>query len=120
MHSPQQAVLITIAERINAGQSDGLEQFFSETFILHDPMTPDWPPGRDGARRMIAAFAALGPTIQLDAADMIEQGDKVAVRWRVRWVHDGAAREAAIVAIYRFENGLIAEDWGVSVRAAWP
>ncbi len=121
MHSPQQAVLASIAERINAGQSVGLEQLFSETFVLHDPTTPDWPSGRDGVRRMLAEFAALGPTLQLDAVDMIEQDDRVAVRWRVRWTgKDDDAQEAAIVAIYRFENGLIAEDWGVSVRAAWP
>lgn len=119
MLSPQQTVLATIAERLSAGRSEGLEQFFCETFELHDPRTPNWPPGRDGARRMIAEFAALGPTLQLDAVDMIEQEDRVAVRWRVRWTGNDA-QEAAIVAIYRFENGLIAEDWGVSVRAAWP
>jgi hypothetical protein len=33
---------------------------------------------------------------------------------------DGKPYERAIVAIYRFDNGRIAEDWGISVPALWP
>jgi hypothetical protein len=34
--------------------------------------------------------------------------------------HDGRPFEQSIMAIYRFEKGRIAEDWGISIRALWP
>jgi ketosteroid isomerase-like protein len=52
---------------------------------------------------------------------MIEEGDRVAVRWQVTATyHDGKPSERSIMAIYRFENGRIAEDWGIAIPALWP
>ena len=51
---------------------------------------------------------------------MIEEGDRVAVRWQVTAAYDGKPFEQSIMAIYRFENGRIAEDWGISFRTLWP
>src|SRR5215831_5817444 len=44
-------------------------------------------------------------------------GDRVAVRWQLTATHDGKPFEQSIMAIYRFEMGRIAEDWGVSPSA---
>lgn len=68
---------------------------------------------------MIAAFAAM-PELQLLVLDAIEEGDRVAVRWGASWAEAGQRREASIMAIYRFADDRIAEDWGVTVRAPWP
>ena len=47
---------------------------------------------------------------------MIEEGDRVAVRWQLTATYDdGKPYERSIMAIYRFENGRIAEDWGISI-----
>ena len=52
---------------------------------------------------------------------MIEEGDRVAVRWQVITTsYDGQPSERSIMAIYRFENGRIAEDWGLAIPALWP
>jgi ketosteroid isomerase-like protein len=52
---------------------------------------------------------------------MIEEGDRVAVRWQVTaTAHNGNPYEGSCVAIYRFENGRIAEDWGIVAPALWP
>jgi ketosteroid isomerase-like protein len=51
---------------------------------------------------------------------MIEEGDRVAVRWQLTATYEGGPFEQSIMAIYRFENGRIAEDWGISIRALWP
>ena len=51
---------------------------------------------------------------------MIEEGDRVAVRWQLTASYDGRPFEQSIMAIYRFENGRIAEDWGIASPALWP
>jgi len=114
--SAQKTVLETIAARVNAGRSDGLEELFTEDFLLHDPGSPNWPRGREGARMMMAAFKG----IELEPLEMVEQGDRVCVRWAFSGERDGSAISASCVAIYRFVDGLIAEDWGVVARAPWP
>jgi predicted SnoaL-like aldol condensation-catalyzing enzyme len=115
MPSPQKDLLKAIAERVNTGDVKGAEALFSDDFMLHDPNAPDWPRGREGARRMFAAFHG----IKIEPQDMIEEGDRVCVRWAFSGVRDGVPITASCVAIYRFENNLIAEDWGVTARAPW-
>jgi predicted SnoaL-like aldol condensation-catalyzing enzyme len=87
--------------------------------VYTTPSAADWPRGRDGARRMIAAFAAMAD-LKLEVLDAVEEGDRVAVRWQAAWTDSGERREASILAIYRFKDGLIAEDWGLSARVPWP
>jgi len=62
---------------------------------------------------MLASIRDLlpgGPRVE--ALDMVEEGDRVAARWRFSGTRDGAPRRLAI--------GRIAEDWGVAARADWP
>jgi ketosteroid isomerase-like protein len=56
----------------------------------------------------------------LEILDMVEEGDRVAVRWQLTATYDGKPFEQSIMAIYRFEGSRIAEDWGTSIRALWP
>jgi len=52
---------------------------------------------------------------------MIEEGDRVAVRCQLTATnYDGKPCERSIMAIYRFEDGRIAEDWGIACPALWP
>jgi hypothetical protein len=49
------------------------------------------------------------------------QRRRVAVRWQVTaTAHNGNPYEGSCVALYRFENGRIAEDWGIVASALWP
>ncbi len=116
MSSQQKAILQALANRANAGEIEGLEDFFTEEFVLHDPATPDWPTGKEGARTMMAAFAG----IRLDILDMVEEGDRVCVRWSFSGLRDGAKITASCMATYRFKDGRIAEDWGLTTRRPWP
>jgi predicted ester cyclase len=63
---------------------------------------------------MMNLFWALSPAIQFDAVDIVEDGDRVAVRWRLPATRNGEPLHSAIMAMYRFEGGRIAEDWGIS------
>jgi predicted SnoaL-like aldol condensation-catalyzing enzyme len=52
---------------------------------------------------------------------MIEEGDRVAVRWELTATEDDRKPyERSILAIYRFENQRIAEEWGIASPALWP
>ena len=68
---------------------------------------------------MRARFRTLTPPINLEILDMIEEGDRVAVRWQLTATHDGKLFEQSTLAIYRFEDGRIAEDRGISSHALW-
>jgi predicted ester cyclase len=60
------------------------------------------------------------PLIRLEILDMIEEGDRIAVRLQLTATYDSRPFEQSIMAIYRFEKGRIAGDWGISTRAIWP
>jgi len=112
-------VLRHVAAAVGERRAADAERHFADNFVLHDPNAPGWPRGRDGVRKMVQSFLDYAPDVKLDILDMVEEGERVAVRWRVTGTRDGVASFASIVAIYRFENGMIAEDWGTTARAPW-
>ena len=118
--SRQKALLLEIAEALNSGGARRIEDWFTENFRLHDPGFPDWPSGHRGASAVLAQTASLGPTTRLEALDMLEEGNRVAVRWRLSATPDGSVFDCAMLSLYRFENGRIAEDWGIFSRQRWP
>ena len=118
--SEQKAVLLRLARDLNEGRASDVQACFAKDFRLHDPSAPEWPRGHEGARKMLDAFLAFGSDLTIEICDMVEEDDKIAVRWRAAAKRDGNPVTGSIVAIYRFVGGLIAEDWGVAVRAPWP
>jgi predicted SnoaL-like aldol condensation-catalyzing enzyme len=93
-----------------------IADWFTEDFHLHDPNLPDWPTGHAGAAKMMDQFRALGGPIHFEAVEIIEDGDRAAVRWSLSATQDGQSLSSSIMAMYRFEGGRIAEDWGISVN----
>jgi ketosteroid isomerase-like protein len=118
--SQQKELLREMAAAHNSGAPDRITEWFTEDFRLHEPGAPALPAGHEGANRMRARFRTLTPPIKLEMLDMIEEGDRVAVRWQLTATYEGRPFEQSIIAIYRFENGRIAEDWGISTRTLWP
>jgi len=117
---PQQKELLReLAAAHNSGPPDRINDWFTEDFRLHEPGAAALPVGHEGASQMRARFRTLTPPLKLEILDMIEEGDRVAVRWQLTATYEGRPFEQSIMAIYRFENGRIAEDWGISTRALW-
>lgn len=104
-----------------------VDDVFSPHFVLHTARTVGWPQGREGARKMFTTMLHTAPDIHASVEDILAEGDKVAVRWTFQGTHAGEslvagsptnARFIAVaIAIYRFTNGQIEEDWGVD--ALW-
>jgi ketosteroid isomerase-like protein len=65
--------------------------------------------------------AGLKTPIKVEILDMVEEGDRVAMRWQLTATgYDGKPYERSTMAIYRFEDERIAEDWGIASPALWP
>jgi predicted SnoaL-like aldol condensation-catalyzing enzyme len=95
-----------------------VELYFTPDFELDDPGAGVQRSGHEGARAMIEAIAAIGEQIQLQILHMIEQDDYLAVRYLASW-QGAQPGSAAMLAFYRFVDGRIADDWGVSSRSPW-
>jgi ketosteroid isomerase-like protein len=113
-------LLREIAAAVNSGAPDRISDWFTEDFRLHEPSTPALPAGHAGASQMLARFGALAPPINLEILDMVEEGDRVAERGQLTAMYDGRPFEQSLMAIYRFEEVRIAEDWGFAIRELWP
>jgi ketosteroid isomerase-like protein len=118
--SRQTDLLRELAAARNSGGPDRIGEWFTEDFRLHEPGAAPLPQGHEGAKEMVARFRLLTAPISLEILDMIEEDDRVAVRWQLTATYDGKPFEQSIIAIYRFEDGRIAEDWGIAFRALWP
>jgi ketosteroid isomerase-like protein len=118
--SKQKEFLRRVAAAITANDVDHIEEWFTEDFALHDPAIDSCWRGHDGARRMLQTLKEVVPEARLDVLDMVEEGDRVAVRWLFTGVKAGEPVHMSVIAIYRFKEGRIAEDWGAGTKAMWP
>ncbi len=113
-------LLREIAAAINSHGAYRIADWFTEDFRLYEPSEPDWPTGHAGASRLLEKFRPLNPPVNLEMLDTVEEGDRVAVRWQLSATYNGAPVRRAMLAIYRFDEGRIAEDWGIPCRGDWP
>jgi steroid delta-isomerase-like uncharacterized protein len=93
----------------------------SPRFVSHD-----WPEGASGPqafRDYYSAIRSAVPDARYVVDDLIAEGDRVVVRWRLLGTHQGAFRGIAPtgraitlkgVAVYRLEDGKLMERWVVS------
>ena len=118
--SVQKRLLFDLAARLSAGDVDRVESWFSKDFRLHEPGVFSECTGHAGASLMLSRIKHSTPNVRVEVLDMVEEGDRVAVRWLFTATQEGTARQMSSVAIYRFTDGLISDDWGVVASAAWP
>jgi ketosteroid isomerase-like protein len=114
--SQKKELLREIAQVISGKGDYRIDEWFTEDFRLVEPTKPTWPRGYEGAHKLLDAFGTLTPPMQFVALDMVEEADRVAVRWQLSATYHGEPFHLASIAIYRFSEGRIAEDWGIPVR----
>jgi predicted ester cyclase len=75
---------------MNAGDAEHIAEWFTEDFKLHEPGVPlERVTGHEGARRMLHHLrTAILPETRFEILDMVEEGDRVAVRWLFSGVKD--------------------------------
>lgn len=104
----------------NQHRVDLVQEFFTEDVVQHIAGGPPVTPGPEGIKEGLTMSLAAFPDNQLTIDDEIAEGDKVVFRWSSTGTHQGElmgipptgkqiTRSGA--AIYRLDNGRIAEVW---------
>jgi len=95
------------------------DELVAEDFLNH-AAPPGRQRGREGLKDVIRMFDAAFPDFRYEVADVVAEGDRVAVRDVFRGTHEGdfmgipaTGNRVAIQAIhiYRLEGGRLAEHW---------
>jgi predicted ester cyclase len=84
-----------------------LDEIVGETHIFHNASAPKMGTGREAYRDVIKLYTGA-LDMQFNIEDMIEEGDRVVVRWTVRGRHDV---DLTGITIHRIAEGQIVESW---------
>jgi predicted ester cyclase len=129
---------MTVTDELAAANKALLRRFYKEVYVDWDMslvdavVSPrftshDWPDGGPTGprafRQYYAAIRAAVPDARYEVDDLIAEGDRVVVRWRLLGTHEGSfqgiaptgrAIELKGIAIYRVDGGKLMERWVVS------
>lgn len=119
-----------VLEQHTDGAVADLEEYVADDVVNHNPVSSDDVEigdthGIAAFRRHLEALTTAFPDLRIDVQDMLGEDDRVAVRFVLRGTHEGTlmgieptGREItlSVIAIYRFDDGKIAERWGEASR----
>ena len=117
MSASHEARIRRALDRLNQGDLEGYLTLYADDAVLHGY---GLPPGKDSIRAYYQGFLAAFPDAAIHVADVITDGDRVAVRYAMKATHRGAfldipatgrAIEVTGLTILRFEGDLVAERW---------
>jgi len=107
-------------EIFNKRNLDVAAEVFADDYVSHHNDPVGLPPGPEGVRQFVTATAEGFPDITITVEDIFAEGDMAGSRWLLKGTNTGSffgapptGKPAAWegVAITRFANGKIAEDW---------
>lgn len=114
-------------EELDNGNLDVVEELVSEDFIDHDPPPfPGLAEGRAGLKQAAEMFWNATPG-RHEIQEQLAEGDKVITRLRGIGKHEGELAgipasgnemDVKAIAIYRVQDGKIAEHWSAVDSAA--
>jgi predicted ester cyclase len=129
---------LQMSDEIAAANKGVVRRFYKEVFVhwnlalVDQVVSPqftshDWPEGSPTGpqtfRDFYSAIRSALPDARYEVDDLIAEGDKVVVRWRLLGTHKGDFRGIAPtgraialkgIAIYRVQGGKLMERWVVS------
>ena len=97
-------------EVVCPGGLDRMEEFYRPDF--HDHVNAMEFHGYDGARESVALYRRLFADLRFIVNKTVSEGDYVATHWTLTGTNRGRAVTLTGNTLSRFEDGLIAEDWG--------
>ena len=107
MHSKSyQEMALAFLQNMRAGDADAAKALVTANARHHNPY---FASGMDNLIAGAVAAATSAPDRSMDVQRIIDDGEYVVIHSRVR--HQPGDRGVAVVHIFRFENGLIAELW---------
>jgi predicted ester cyclase len=70
------------------GSLAAADDVLAKDLIEHNPL-PGQGAGREGHKQVVALFRSAFPDLQVTTEDVLEEGDRVALRWRADGTHRG-------------------------------
>lgn len=83
----------------------GVDEYISNSFLQHNPTTPDGPEGVKGLVQMLISQGV--PKQKIVFKHVVAEDDVVFLHSR----YEMAGKEWRFIDIYRIENGKLAEHW---------
>jgi steroid delta-isomerase-like uncharacterized protein len=109
-------------EAWNRGCDGIVDELFLPGHQYHDHFVGGYSPGPEGVRQHLALYREAFPDGWVTVEDMIDAGDKVAVRWLFTGTHSGPLRALPAtgrrvattgVHLFRFVGERVGETWAV-------
>lgn len=97
-------------EVVCPGGLDRMEEFYRPDF--HDHVNAMEFHGYEGARESVALYRRLFADLKFVVNKTVSEGDYVATHWTLTGTNRGRGVTLTGNTLSRFEDGLIAEDWG--------
>jgi steroid delta-isomerase-like uncharacterized protein len=103
----------------NQGNVESAEQFFADTYVHHDPASPQVR-DRDGLKQALRAFLAGCPDLHITTDALLAEGDTVTKRWTYHATHTGdlsglppTGKRITMsgLELFRLADGKIVESW---------
>ena len=104
----KQAVVDSYDRALNKRDIDGAVKYLSPNYRQHNPTVAD---GIDGWKAMVTYIKDSRPDFRIEIKRVLADGDFVVLH--VHMVRDADERGNAVVEIFRFADGKIAEHWDV-------
>jgi steroid delta-isomerase-like uncharacterized protein len=113
-----EAVIHQVLALIDERNLDEAFELYALDYIYHGPAGE--LRGRDGIRGLWEVFLTGFPDLHSTVLDIISEGDKVVLRWRIEGTHTGEFLGVApsdkkitldVTEIFRVENGQLVEAW---------
>jgi len=125
LHPPERSAQVALARAfaaaVNAHDLAAIGAFVSPAYVEHQGMAEPTV-GREAIRGAFEALFAAFPDYRLDLADVIVDGDQIAMRATQRGTQSGPlgpmpaagrSMEVLTIDIVRVEDGRFAEHWGL-------
>jgi predicted SnoaL-like aldol condensation-catalyzing enzyme len=100
-----------LVECWNTGKLEPIDQVLSPKFIRHEPEVDGVATGRDDYKETIKRHRDMLANFHTEATDIIEQGNKIAFRFKTKGKSNSGPVIFEGVNILRVEDGKVVEDW---------
>jgi steroid delta-isomerase-like uncharacterized protein len=100
-----------------------VDELVALDYVNHGPGMPNQPEGPEGVKAVVSMFRAGMPNLRVVIEDMIAEGDKVMMRYKIEGTHEGelfgvppTGRRVSIesITVERVSGGKIREHWRVT------
>jgi ketosteroid isomerase-like protein len=104
-------IVTKLVECWNTGKLGIVDEVFSENFIRHEPDIDGGTTNRDAYKQTVTRYHERLANFHTEATDIIEQGNKVAFRFKTTGKSGNAPVVFEGANILRIEGGKVAENW---------